>query len=72
MQKAIYRNKLRVNQGILDKIYESQTPKLCKFFNDTIISNKMQINSYEKSILSTSVRHCGFNNENKKRFMLLK
>jgi len=59
MQKAIYRNKLRINQGILDKIWNRQTPKLSIFIKDRRISNQMQIKSFEKNIQSISVRPMG-------------
>jgi len=68
MQKVTYINKLIIDQEILDKIWNRQTPKLSSFINNKRHSHQMHINIFEKDIESISVLYHRFNKK-KERFM---
>jgi len=72
MQKAVYRNKMRFNKGILDKIWAAQHQSIATLLMIGKLATKCNISSFGKSLQSISVRNHGFNNENKKRFMFIK
>ncbi|KAK8464167.1 hypothetical protein PHAVU_011G132801 [Phaseolus vulgaris] len=67
--KTSYRDKLIINQEILDKIRNRQTPKLSNFINNRRRSHQMHIDRFEKEVESSSVRHHGFSKKNQERFM---
>ena len=48
MQKASYRNKLIIDQEILVKIWNRQTPKFSSFINDRRHSKQMQVKWFKK------------------------
>jgi len=68
MQKASYINKLIIDQEILDKIKNRQTPKLSSFINNWRRSHQMHINIFEKDVENISVQHHRFNKKNQEGF----
>jgi len=69
MQKTSYKNKLIINQEILDKIMNRQTPKLSSFINNRRHTHQMHINKFENDVESINVQHHGFNKKNQEEIM---
>jgi len=57
MQKIGYRNKLIIDQEIVDNTRNQQTPKLSSFINNRRRSHQMHIIIFEKDVESISVQH---------------
>jgi len=70
MQKTSYRNKQIINQEILDKIRNRQTPKLGSFINNKRRSHQMHINIFEKDVESISVRIMGSTRKTRRGYVV--
>jgi len=64
-----YKNKLTIDQKILDKIKNRKTTKFSRFINNRRRGHQIHINRFEEDIESISVRPHRFSKKNQEGFM---